>query len=136
LFGCAAFIGTLNGMARDRGPALIRDQAILAGISTDQMRRRLFVIYNIVQNVGHTLGSLAAALAAKIAASGRQAATTNRGVCPPALGGDAMLFAGQRDGECWPHGCESMPPQRATLRFGKFLAHGVRDLRFVRSGRL
>lgn len=92
LLGCAAFVGMLNGMGRDRGAALILDQAILAGVTTDQGRTRAFAIYNIVQDVGHALGSLAAALPATIAANGREPATAHLSAYQLALGGYAALM--------------------------------------------
>jgi MFS family permease len=69
LLGCAAFLGMLNGMGRDRGAALILDQAILPTVTTDRQRTKTFAIYNILQDVGHALGSLAAGLPAAMHAS-------------------------------------------------------------------
>lgn len=92
LLGCAAFVGMLNGMGRDRGAALILDHAILAGVTSDQERTRAFAIYNIVLDVGHALGSLAAALPAMMAANGREPTTTDLGGYQLALGGYAVLL--------------------------------------------
>ena len=58
----AAFVGMLNGMGRDRGAALIIDQAILPATATDAERTRIFAWYNVLQDAGHALGGLAAGL--------------------------------------------------------------------------
>jgi MFS family permease len=58
----AAFLGMLNGMGRDRGAALIIDQAILPGTAGDAERTKIFAWYNVLQDAGHALGGLAAGL--------------------------------------------------------------------------
>jgi MFS family permease len=68
--GAAAFLGMLNGMGRDRGAATILDQAMLPATTTDRSRTAAFAAYNVLQDVGHALGALAAALPALL----RQAA--------------------------------------------------------------
>ena len=60
----AAFLGMVNGMGRDRGAALVVEQATLPATVDDRSRTRTFAWYNIVQDAGHALGSLAAALPA------------------------------------------------------------------------
>jgi len=60
----AAFLGMVNGMGRDRGAALILDQAILPGLVSDHRRTDAFAVYNVLQDVGHALGALAAGLPA------------------------------------------------------------------------
>jgi MFS family permease len=62
LLGGAAFFGMLNGMGRDRGAAMILDQAILPSTTSDEGRTRAFAWYNVVQDLGHALGALLAAL--------------------------------------------------------------------------
>jgi MFS family permease len=57
----AAFVGMLNGMGRDRGAALILDQAILPATTGDLDRTRGFAWYNVLQDVGHAVGALLAA---------------------------------------------------------------------------
>jgi MFS family permease len=57
-----AFFGMANGMGRDRGAALVLDQAILPGVTTDAERTRLFAVYNVWQDVGHAGGGLLAML--------------------------------------------------------------------------
>lgn len=54
----ASFVGMLNGMGRDRGAALVLEQAILPGTATDSERTRSFAIYNLLQDSGHAAGSL------------------------------------------------------------------------------
>ncbi len=58
--GAAAFVGMVNGMGRDRGAALIVDQAILPGTASDERRTAAFAWYNVVQDAGHALGGVAA----------------------------------------------------------------------------
>ncbi|CAK0762320.1 ABC transporter permease [Gammaproteobacteria bacterium] len=56
-----AFFGMVNGMGRDRGAALIVEQAILPATANDTERTRVYAWYNVVQDFGHALGGLAAA---------------------------------------------------------------------------
>ena len=60
----AAVVGMLNGMGRDRGGALVIEQAILPSTTTDRERTRAFAWYNVLQDAGHALGCLIAALPA------------------------------------------------------------------------
>lgn len=60
----AAFVGMVNGMGRDRGPAGVLEQAILPGTAGDRERTGLFVRYHLVLDAGHALGALAAGLPA------------------------------------------------------------------------
>jgi MFS family permease len=55
-----AFLGMLNGMGRDRGAALVLEQAILPATATDGTRTRAFAWYNVLQDAGHAVGSLLA----------------------------------------------------------------------------
>jgi MFS family permease len=57
----AAFVGMLNGMGRDRGAALVLDQAILPATVSDAERTKAFAWYNVMQDAGHALGSVLAA---------------------------------------------------------------------------
>jgi MFS family permease len=57
-----AFLGMLNGQGRDRGAALVVEQAVLPSTCTDQERTRVFAWYNVLQDVGHALGALLGAL--------------------------------------------------------------------------
>ena len=58
--GIAAFVGMLNGMGRDRGGALIVEQAILPATAGVVDRTKTFAYYNLFQDAGHALGSLLA----------------------------------------------------------------------------
>jgi MFS family permease len=60
----AAFLAMLNGMGRDRGPALVLEQAVLPGIVGPGERTRAYAWYNVVQDAGHALGGLLAGLPA------------------------------------------------------------------------
>lgn len=62
LAACAvAFVGMINGMGRDRGAQLVLEQAVLPDTTTDAGRTRAFAWYNVLQDIGHALGGLAAA---------------------------------------------------------------------------
>ena len=65
-----AFIGMVNGMGRDRGAALVIEQALLPGTVDDARRTLAFAQYNVLQDVGHALGGLLAGLPALLDASG------------------------------------------------------------------
>jgi MFS family permease len=58
----AAFVGMVNGMGRDRGAALVVEQAALPATASDRERTMVFAKYNVLQDIGHALGSLLAAL--------------------------------------------------------------------------
>jgi MFS family permease len=60
--GVAAAIGMVNGMGRDRGAALVVEQAALPATASDRERTLVFAKYNVLQDVGHALGSLLAAM--------------------------------------------------------------------------
>lgn len=60
--GAAALIGMVNGMGRDRGAALVVEQAALPATTSDRERTMVFAKYNVLQDVGHALGALLAAL--------------------------------------------------------------------------
>lgn len=62
--GAAAFVGMLNGMGRDRGASLILEQAALPATTSDAERTAVFARYNVLQDVGHAVGSLMAGLPA------------------------------------------------------------------------
>jgi MFS family permease len=53
-----SFLGMLNGMGRDRGAALVLEQAILPQTSDDQSRTRIFAWYNVLQDSGHAIGGV------------------------------------------------------------------------------
>ncbi len=56
----AGFLGMLNGMGRDRGAALVVEQAILPATAPDQHRTSTFAFYNVLQAAGAAMGALAA----------------------------------------------------------------------------
>jgi MFS family permease len=60
----AAFLGMVNGMGRDRGPAQTLEQSLLADGVTDRGRTRAFTRYTLGQDVAGACGALAAALPA------------------------------------------------------------------------
>lgn len=59
-----AFVGMINGMGRDRGAALILEQAALPATGSDADRTRTFAVYHLLQDAGQALGSLLAGLPA------------------------------------------------------------------------
>jgi MFS family permease len=62
ILALASFLGMANGMGRDRGAALVIEQAILPATTDDAGRTQAFAWYNVLQDAGHALGSLAAGL--------------------------------------------------------------------------
>src|SRR5262245_60864765 len=66
IVGAAAFLGMVNGMGRDRGAAVVLEQAILPSTTTDAGRTRALAVYNLLQDAGHALGALLAGLPALI----------------------------------------------------------------------
>ena len=62
VIGLVAFVGMVNGMGRDRGAALVLEQAILPATVADAERTRSFAWYNVLQDAGHALGGLLAGL--------------------------------------------------------------------------
>ena len=62
--GVFAFLGMLNGMGRDRGAALVLEQAALPATVADDRRTAVLAAYNVAQDAGHALGSLLAVLPA------------------------------------------------------------------------
>ena len=64
----AAFVGMVNGMGRDRGAAMVVEQAILPATTDDTGRTQAFAWYNVLQDAGHALGSLAAGLPVALSA--------------------------------------------------------------------
>jgi MFS family permease len=59
-----AFLGAVNGMGKDRGAALVLEQAALPSTTDDAGRTRAFAIYNLLQDGGHALGALLASVPA------------------------------------------------------------------------
>jgi hypothetical protein len=57
----AAFVGMVNGMGKDRGAALIVEQAVLPGLTSPDRRTQVIARYTMLLDLGHALGALAAA---------------------------------------------------------------------------
>jgi MFS family permease len=66
----AALAGMVNGMGRDRGAALILEQAVLPATTDDAGRTRAFAAYSVAQDAGGALGALAAAAPALLRDAG------------------------------------------------------------------
>ncbi len=62
ILGAAAFLGRVNGMGRDRGAALVVEQAVLPATVREADRTMAFARYNVLQDMGHAVGGLAAGL--------------------------------------------------------------------------
>jgi MFS family permease len=77
---CAvAFFGMVNGMGRDRGAALVLEQATLPATVAPGARTRAFAWYNVLQDAGHALGGMLAALPALLhAAAGMETSASFR----------------------------------------------------------
>jgi len=63
----AAFVGMVNGMGKDRGAALILEQAVLPGIAPVTERTQVIARYTMMLDLGHALGALAAGAPALLA---------------------------------------------------------------------
>jgi MFS family permease len=63
----AAFVGMVNGMGKDRGAALILEQAVLPGIAPITERTQVIARYTMMLDLGHALGALAAGAPALLA---------------------------------------------------------------------
>jgi MFS family permease len=87
VLGAAAFGGMVNGMGRDRGAALVLEQAILPATATDAARTVAFARYNVFQDAGHALGGLLAGLPALL-----RSADVVSG--PAAFRSSLLLYAG------------------------------------------
>ncbi len=83
-----AFLGMVNGMGRDRGAALILEQAILPATVEPERRTFAFAWYNVLQDAGAALGSLLAAAPALLRGAGVSEPTSLRMAL---LGGAALL---------------------------------------------
>jgi MFS family permease len=58
----AAFVGMLNGMGKDRGAALILEQAALPATTTAENRTQVIAWYSMLQDLGHAAGAALAGL--------------------------------------------------------------------------
>ncbi len=59
---CAAALGMVNGMGKDRGASLVIETALLPAMTTDQDRTKVFAWYSVAQDAGHAMGALLAGL--------------------------------------------------------------------------
>ena len=62
LLAVAAFLGMVNGVGRDRGPAQALEQSVLADQTEAALRTAAFTRYALIQDIGGALGSLAVGL--------------------------------------------------------------------------
>lgn len=53
----SAFVGMLNGMGKDRGAALILEQAALPSTTTPRARTQVIAWYTMLQDLGHAAGA-------------------------------------------------------------------------------
>src|SRR5262249_12013238 len=60
--GVAAFLGMLNGMGKDRGAALILEQAALPSTASAGDRTQTIAWYTMLQDLGHAAGAALAGL--------------------------------------------------------------------------
>jgi MFS family permease len=65
----AAFVGMVNGMGKDRGAALILEQAVLPAMGTARERTTIIARYTMTMDLGHALGALAAGAPSWLAAT-------------------------------------------------------------------
>ena len=63
----AAFVGMVNGMGKDRGAALILEQAVLPGMGPARERTTIIARYTMMLDLGHALGALLAGAPAWLA---------------------------------------------------------------------
>jgi MFS family permease len=70
ILGAAALLGMVNGMGRDRGAALVVEQAVLPATVREADRTMAFARYNVLQDMGHALGGLVAGVPALLHQSG------------------------------------------------------------------
>jgi MFS family permease len=88
----AAFVGMLNAGGKDRGAALILEQAAIPSTTGDAGRTRAIAVYTMLQDVGHALGAVLAgvpALLSSWAAPG--AATAAPALAPDGASRGALL---------------------------------------------
>ena len=57
-----SFIGTVNGMGTDRGPAFTLDQALIPQTVSVDLRTTAFSWHSLIMDIGHALGALGAGL--------------------------------------------------------------------------
>lgn len=87
----AAFVGMLNGMGKDRGAALILEQAALPSLVAETDRTQTIAWYTMLQDLGHGAG---AALAGLVTVLGATVEVPGAGAHRVLLLGSAALTAG------------------------------------------
>ncbi len=122
LAAAAAFVGMVNAMGRDRGPALVVEQAMLPATAVAEERTRVFAWYHVLQDAGHALGGVLAGLPSVLVASGllETAAAFRLSLC---VGGGllactALCYAGlspQAEAPAAPIGSRLSPASRSIL---------------------
>jgi MFS family permease len=75
--GAAAFVGMLNGMGKDRGAALILEQAALPSTTSAVGRTQVIAWYTMLQDLGHATGAALAGVPTLL-----QATTSLQGAAP------------------------------------------------------
>lgn len=81
----AAAVGMVNGMGRDRGAALVVEQAALPATTDDSGRTTAFAWLSVLQDAGHALGGLAAGVPALLGRGDDLAALRLAMAAPAAL---------------------------------------------------
>jgi MFS family permease len=90
----AAFFGMVNGAGRDRGSALVIEQAVLPQTASAAGRTKAFAWYNVLQDSGHALGALAAGLPAFIGNGGLLGYQIAIAVYAALYAGTGLLYLG------------------------------------------
>jgi len=86
-----AFVGMVNGMGRDRGPASTLDQAILPAVTSDERRTWALAWYNVAVDSGHALGALGAVAPTVIVSVFETTSSTAHAVTLAACGALVLL---------------------------------------------
>ncbi len=133
----AAFLGMFNGMGRDRGAALVLEQAAMPSIVGEGNRTRTFAWYNIVQDVGHALGSLMAGLPYLLRTMGgvpvESSYQISLGACA-ALFGTGIIFSSLLSPRIEVPGASERPPVSPKTRKVLFRLSGLFALDSVGGG--
>ena len=91
-----AFMGMVNGMGRDRGPAGTLEQAMLPATTSADRRTWVLAWYNVVLDAGHAVGAALAAVPTFLQSSGWLRTDAHRAVffgCALALAVTAMAYS-------------------------------------------
>ena len=91
-----AFLGMVNGMGRDRGPAGTLEQAMLPATTTAAGRTWVLAWYNVVLDAGHAIGAAVAAVPALLQSNGWRQGDAHRAVffgCAIAVAVTAIAYS-------------------------------------------